>query len=127
MTTSPIHREALSELEPCPFCGGEAISTHEQECEGAETYYWHVCSNCGANSEGDHGRQRAALQWNRRAPSSAARERDALRAALERIAGDEKPELGNRNTNDLLARMYWEYATSALSPRSETSPDKKEG
>lgn len=37
-----------------------------------------------------------------------------LIGALENIASDEKPELGNRNTNDLLARMYWLWATDAL-------------
>jgi len=46
-------------------------------------------------------------------------ELDRVRGALENIAGDEKPELGNRNTNDLLARMYWEYARQALSPGGE--------
>lgn len=37
-----------------------------------------------------------------------------LRGALDNIASDDKPELGNRNTNDLLARMYWLWATEAL-------------
>lgn len=36
------------------------------------------------------------------------------REALENIASDDKPELGNRNTNDLLARMYWLWATEAV-------------
>jgi hypothetical protein len=46
-------------------------------------------------------------------------ELDRVRGALENIAGDEEPELGNRNTNDLLARMYWNYARQALAPGEE--------
>lgn len=117
MTTSPIHREALSELEGLAKARRAAL-TRERHRNRHDMH---------AAGRSDTATVPGVLLADLEVVLAAARERDALRAALERIAGDEKPELGNRNTNDLLARMYWEYATAALSPRSETSPDKKEG
>lgn len=52
--------------------------------------------------------------------SSQAESLEAMASALENIAGDEKPELGNRNTNDLLARMYWGYARLGLTQYRKT-------
>lgn len=54
-------------LLPCPFCAGTAISEHFQEGSSAGTYFWHVCSNCGAQTEGSHGQGEAIAAWNRRA------------------------------------------------------------
>lgn len=70
------------DLEPCPFCGSEAIETRDTETKGG-TYVWHVCASCGCETEGADGHQDAADQWNTRAPTAAARERDALRAQME--------------------------------------------
>lgn len=47
---------------------------------------------------------------------------ERLLGALESIADDDEPEPGNHNTNDLLARMYWEIATKATRAR-QGGPD----
>lgn len=53
-------------LLPCPFCEGDVIVTDSQECQDAETYYWHRCAGCGVESEGAHGASAARDQWNMR-------------------------------------------------------------
>ncbi len=62
-------------------------------------------------------RERAEAENDRQAE-----EIERLRGALESIADDDEPEPGNRNTNDLLARMYWEIATKATRAR-QGGPD----
>ena len=54
------------ELKPCPFCGGETISTHSQDMTEGPAYFWHKCETCGAETEGDYGEAEAASMWNRR-------------------------------------------------------------
>ena len=54
------------DLLPCPFCEGDVIVTDSQECQDAETYYWHRCAGCGVESEGAHGASAARDQWNMR-------------------------------------------------------------
>lgn len=54
----------MSELKPCPFCGGDA---KEFTGEDAKPYRWTVeCENCGAHV-GEETRYKARLKWNRRA------------------------------------------------------------
>lgn len=51
----------MSELEPCPFCGGLAeISTAVGES-------WAVCLECGANGPMFGSAESAAAAWNTRA------------------------------------------------------------
>lgn len=49
-------------------------------------------------------------------------EEGALREAVEKIASEEEPELGNGNTNDLLARQFWTIATEALAAPPSVQP-----
>lgn len=112
----------ITELEPCPFCGSEAIETRETRETGTtgEVYVWHVCGVCGCETEGADGHRAAADQWNTRAPSPAARERDEMRDALQRIADGDIPEFGNGNSNDLIARDNWRIARRALKQKQPT-------
>lgn len=63
----------MSEIKPCPFCGGEA-SLHTEACPDGGGTYWNVkCRECGASSLGryiSHGNecplgfQEIRDQWN---------------------------------------------------------------
>lgn len=55
-------------LLPCPFCGSEAISTHnsQDDIPGALSYFWHRCEGCGVETEGAVGLDDAVAVWNRR-------------------------------------------------------------
>lgn len=53
-------------LLPCPFCGSESVSQDSTECTEAADYIWFKCEGCGVESEGEHGRDAALAQWNRR-------------------------------------------------------------
>lgn len=58
----------MSELKPCPFCGGHARPQREFMSDGYE-YTAVVCLGCGATMPGNysmHGDQ-AEWDWNRRA------------------------------------------------------------
>ena len=65
----------MSELLPCPFCGGREIqyliSGHFQPwaSEGMSLWYHCSCYNCGAELDfGDaHTMKKAEEEWNRRA------------------------------------------------------------
>ncbi len=67
----------MSELNPCPFCGGDAeIVSHQISEDGTETYV--CCKHCGARTEGieapysEHAA--ATSEWNSRPTEKAARE-----------------------------------------------------
>lgn len=64
--THPLTPREKVELKPCPFCGGETISTHSQDTTEGPAYFWHKCETCGAETEGDYGEADAASVWNRR-------------------------------------------------------------
>lgn len=66
----------MSELLPCPFCGGEA------EINGANKYGWSVwCKKCHSNNNWGHATEQGAIDaWNTRAGCKNC-------AALNRAAG----------------------------------------
>ena len=54
----------MSDLKPCPFCGGEAVMCGYQD----EMLYYVKCRDCGACSDGAQlSAETAAAAWNRRA------------------------------------------------------------
>jgi Lar family restriction alleviation protein len=58
--------QTMSELKPCPFCGGEMFT--ENVWQNADGVYWQVqCPYCGAMTDWDYGMDRAIKAWNRRA------------------------------------------------------------
>lgn len=68
-------------LEPCPFCGGEAaMNTVRTSCKetirlnGQDTFHGVNCVSCGASTNGllgDISPEAAVERWNKRVPSSA--------------------------------------------------------
>lgn len=52
----------MSELLPCPFCGGEAELTGFDAPE-----FWVWCPNCKASTDAHTGKQSAVAAWNTRA------------------------------------------------------------
>lgn len=57
--------ERMSELKPCPFCGGEAILDDDQISDWPREY-WGECLQCGATGHKTEDRQKAIDAWNRR-------------------------------------------------------------
>lgn len=50
------------QLKKCPFCGGEA-----RIIGAVGTVFWVKCTECGAETQSEITKQRAAERWNRRA------------------------------------------------------------
>lgn len=90
--THPLTPREKVELKPCPFCGGETISTHSQDMTEGPAYFWHKCETCGAETEGDYGEAEAASMWNRR-------------TALASGSGDQSSDATNMVDHAGLARL----------------------
>lgn len=54
----------MSELLPCPFCGGEAY------IHAGALYCWGKCKRCGAESTTATSVDKAGKAWNTRATSA---------------------------------------------------------
>ena len=52
----------MSELECCPFCGGEAEIRHNV------LWFWAQCKKCNANSRESSNEDLAIEYWNTRTP-----------------------------------------------------------
>lgn len=52
----------MTELKPCPFCGGEAELTGFNAPE-----YWVWCPSCKASTDAHTGKENAVAAWNTRA------------------------------------------------------------
>jgi len=87
----------VSELLPCPFCGGEAIITRVEahdhtpalkafipDIEPAEDTHWPECPNCGAARSCSNSRGDAIKQWNTRHPAPRPLSRNELAEAIHR-------------------------------------------
>ena len=88
----------MSELKPCPFCGGEAdiFSDYERshDEDGPMGVYYAACAKCGASGgmrveAGESFRADAsktvAEQWNRRPPCAACAVKDEAIAFKDRV------------------------------------------
>ena len=53
----------MSELKPCPFCGGEALI----DIYGAEGTYKVICDDCGSTGGTRYEEAEAIKAWNSRA------------------------------------------------------------
>ena len=54
----------MSELKPCPFCGGEAEEKEHRNCW--EHYFYVKCKNCCVMTPFKFGEEKAIEAWNRR-------------------------------------------------------------
>lgn len=55
----------MSELKPCPFCGGKEGRDIEIRSEGVERIVYE-CDNCGATGPHGYSAKNAFDQWNTR-------------------------------------------------------------
>ena len=79
--------DRLTELLPCPFCGGKAyLSDAEAGTGGLSNRARNPrCWQCGVDLGYCDTAVEAAAAWNRRASQAAPAPSDALREALERL------------------------------------------
>ena len=56
----------MSELEPCPFCGGEAETLTAESMHGGNLYGV-MCANCAGRSDVYDTEAEAIAAWNSRA------------------------------------------------------------
>ena len=59
----------MTDLKPCPFCGGEAAEDEEDQRFTRYPYYVE-CHNCGARSDEWKTKKEAIDAWNRRVECS---------------------------------------------------------
>ena len=57
--------QTMSELKPCPFCGGNNVHNAEARCFGHSSRWAIVCCDCSARVERST-KQKALNAWNRR-------------------------------------------------------------
>ena len=55
----------MSELKPCPFCGGSKVSV-----AGWKDQYWVTCSGCETEGPSGETKTEAMEVWNQRTPES---------------------------------------------------------
>ena len=74
----------MSELKPCPFCGGKA------ECFTVNSASWVYCTDCRCETWGCDTPEEAIATWNKRyysedAAAEAMRILDSLKEKLEKM------------------------------------------
>ncbi|ABO54162.1 Lar family restriction alleviation protein [Burkholderia vietnamiensis] len=69
MTTENSRADALTDLLPCPFCGGEA--NHIQGFKPLDDAHFIDCATCGVSSKVFDTKETAFAAWNLRAASPA--------------------------------------------------------
>ncbi len=81
----------MSELKPCPFCGGEANS--EIDDYGMCTEHFVECLSCVARTSTYDSPKEAITAWNTRAKTEAEKKIEQIRACIEsyRCKKDEDP------------------------------------
>lgn len=63
----------MSELKPCPFCGGGNLRLQKSRVYDAydkltnDIFYRYECQFCGSWGGGGYTEMSAAVKWNRRA------------------------------------------------------------
>ena len=62
-------------LKPCPFCGGEATTSHGVDDDTLEQFFFVSCEYCGSRTRkfhryryGEEYERKAIEAWNRREP-----------------------------------------------------------
>lgn len=58
----------MTELKPCPFCGGEAQA--ELCGKGIFAHWVVICDKCGANIQDNNTEYEATEAWNKRTPEN---------------------------------------------------------
>jgi Lar family restriction alleviation protein len=92
----------MSDLKPCPFCGGEVATITEHQGYQDPTIYAGLCKKCRARGPYCHTEAEAIAAWNRRAPAPSA-EGEALREAAKAVV---RSELGKKMARDDWAQDF---------------------
>ena len=72
----------MSELKPCPFCGGEARVIFEEEDLPDNSFHNVYCTNCGAQIWVT-SKTVAIQKWDTRAETEAEKKIEHVRACIE--------------------------------------------
>jgi len=61
----------MSELNPCPFCGGKVIIESKSRNADDHGFRWEhltifTCKNCGGKTSFDESKDSAISKWNKR-------------------------------------------------------------
>jgi Lar family restriction alleviation protein len=112
---------SLPELEPCPFCGGEALFASKYA--PTDTREQVACAHCYATAMWANDRGKAAGFWNTRTQASGANAaldelRGKFRMVISHASGGHLSEPGDidRHTNDICVEIsrhhnrVWEHA-----------------
>jgi hypothetical protein len=115
MPAPPSDAEAVTALEPCPFCGGTAAAR-----EGHRTSYV-MCLSCEAVGEdcGYGGLINARAAWNRRTPTAAADRAatslyDMPLEELKSLAGRANAALAHRILGDPVAGVTVNFGNKEI-------------
>ena len=57
----------MTELKPCPFCGGEALARPNLPTYGCDVMYYAGCKKCKVRTPLRWAMEDAIEDWNRRA------------------------------------------------------------
>lgn len=106
--------ERMSELKPCPFCGGEAELTGFDAPE-----FWVWCPNCKASTDAHTCKGGAIDAWNTRAERTCKREKHGTKM-------DGSPKLRCSLCGYGIGDKRWNYCPNCgarVTPKnSETTP-----
>lgn len=92
----------MSELKPCPFCGGEAVVERFFTSRRSAIV---ACTQCGCTVEGPE-----VDVWNRRATPTESREQEPVGIRLEMQDGEGWKDVGQATTMDGLHFLIHDYA-----------------
>lgn len=107
------------EIKPCPFCGSNRVSFHEDEPQLMEDtttgFIW--CHGCNFSSDSFYSEKIAAAAWNRRAPERG-RTMNELERAIEHFT--------HGITHDIFKEPVATHARLAVSALREQA-EREEG
>ena len=112
----------MSELKPCPFCGGNDL--HKEKFLDLVGWIYRIyCKYCGARAESLADMETAVKRWNTRPAEDAKdREIERLKSIIEELT---KPRTGGIKAAVQTARKEVLFGTDTNAPTN--APDMNDG
>ncbi len=84
----------MSELKPCPFCGGKIIEHNIETERGGRTWHYFYCYNCYSTTANYRTVKEAMEAWNKRTFDNEAYEQGRIKGfnEAEKILQKEKTQ-----------------------------------